>query len=250
MVAKTIRDIQGMRRANATTACLLRELIERARPGVRTGELNAYALDYIRRIGGEAVFHTQNGFPGAINTSVNDEAVHGVPGNRTLREGDLLKIDCGIRVGGYCGDTTATIIVGQPEVAPEEKMLVLIAAQEALARGIAAVRVGGHVGDIGHAMEQSARERDVRLLRPFMGHGIGHRLWEPPSIPAFGQEGTGPKIVDGFVFTIEPIVTSGNGRVFTAPDGWTVRTIDGAPAAQFEHTIMATEQGPRILSVM
>lgn len=250
MVAKTKRDIRGMRRANAITARLLRDLIERARPGVRTSDLNTYALDFIRNVSGEAVFQTQNGFPGAINTSVNDEAVHGVPGERTLREGDLLKIDCGIGLDGYCGDTTATTIVGQPEIISEEKLRVLAAAEEALARGIAAVRVGGHVGDIGYAMENFVRSRHLRVLRPFTGHGIGRRLWEQPLIPAYGREGTGPKIVDGLVFTIEPIVTSGSGHVRTDPDGWTIRTVDQAPVAQFEHTIMATMQGPRVLSVV
>lgn len=246
MVAKTTRDIHGMRRANRATARLLQDLIVLARPSVPTKDLNAYALDYIRRIGGEPVFHTQNGFPAAINTSVDDEAVHGVPGDRILRDGDLLKIDCGIGIGGYCGDTTASLIVG--DMPEEEKETVMAGARAALAAGIAAVRAGGHVGDIGHAIDRTVHERGLRALRQFTGHGIGHRVWEEPVIPAFGTPGSGPHIPEGMVFTIEPIVTSGRGRVYTAPDGWTVLTVDGAPVAQFEHTVMATREGPLILS--
>ncbi|HZU13409.1 MAG TPA: type I methionyl aminopeptidase [Chloroflexota bacterium] len=250
MVAKTKRDVQGMRRANQVTARLLRELTVLAQPGMRTRDLDNHAVRYIQRAGGEAVFHTQNHFPAAINTSVNDEAVHGVPGDRVLRAGDLLKIDCGIRLDGYCGDTTASVIVGDGTEPLVERAAVLAGARDALDAGIAAVRVGGRVSDIGHAIERVAHRRELRVLRQFTGHGIGHRLWEQPSIPAFGAPGTGAVIVDGMVFTIEPILTSGDGRVYLAPDGWTVRTVDGAPVAQFEHTVMATRAGPRILSVV
>lgn len=248
MVAKHKREIEGLRRANKATACLLQELVEQARPGVTTGALNEYAMTSIRRMGGEPVFHTQNGFPGAINTSVNDEAVHGVPGGRVLQHGDLLKIDCGIRLGGFCGDTTVTIVVGDSREAQPGRLMVLDAAAEALRRGIAAVRVGGHVGDIGQAMHSYVEGRGMRLLPQFTGHGIGTRLWEPPSIPAVARAGSGPKIVDGLAFTIEPIVTSGSGQVLLNPDGWTVRTVDGAPVAQFEHTVIATKRGARVLS--
>ena len=248
MVAKDRHEIDGLRRASAVTARLLRELVTLARPGVTTAELNAHAVRYIQRVGGEAVFHTQNGFPGAINTSVNDEAVHGVPGPRRLQAGDLLKIDCGIRLNGYCGDTTATIIVGAPAGDVAERRQVLEAARDALRLGIAAVRVGGHVGDIGQAMQTCVEGRGFRLLPEFTGHGIGSRLWERPSIPAVGRAGSGAPIVDGLTFTIEPIVTSGSGHVRLAPDGWTVLTVDGAPVAQFEHTVMATTRGALVLT--
>jgi len=248
MVARRRQDIEGMRRASAVTARLLRDLARLARPGTTTGALNDFAEDFIAQIGGEAVFHTQNRFPAAINTSVNDEAVHGVPGQRRLALGDLLKLDCGIGLDGYCGDTTISLIVGQPAGGDEERQRVLDAAREALRLGIAAVKVGGHVGDIGAVMQEYVESQGLLLLPEFTGHGIGRRLWEKPSIPAVGTAGTGPRIVEGLVFTIEPIVTSGDGRVFVAPDGWTVRTGDGAPVAQFEHTVMATKQGPIVLT--
>src|SRR5919202_6425445 len=136
MVAKSKRDVEGLRRANVATACLLQALVRRAKPGVTTEQLDEYAAAYIRRIGGEPVFHTQNGFPGCINTSLNDEAVHGVPGKRVLLEGDLLKIDCGIRLNGYCGDATVTVGVGADERLPDQRRAVMEAAREALRRGI------------------------------------------------------------------------------------------------------------------
>lgn len=249
MVARTKREIEGLLAANRATACLLRELTVLARPGATTRTLDDHAAAYIWRIGGEAVFHTQNGFPGCINTSVNDEAVHGVPGDRVLRTGDLLKIDCGIRLGGYCGDSTVTVGVGAAEALSAERRAVMEVSGEALQRGIAAVRVGGYVGDIGAAMQIYVEGRGFRLLREYTGHGLGRRLWEPPSIPSVGRAGTGSRIVDGLVFTIEPIVVAGDGRTYVAADGWTVRTGNRAPAAQFEHTVIATRTGAKILSL-
>jgi methionyl aminopeptidase len=248
MVARSRRDREGLRRANEETACLLRELERRAQPGVTTGSLNEYAMEHIERVGGEPVFATQNGFPGAINTSINDESVHGVPGARVLRGGDLLKIDCGMRLDGYCGDATISLGVGGSQDLSAERQAVMEAAREALRLGVAAVRVGGHVGDIGHAMQQHVEAQGFRLLRKYTGHGLGTRLWESPHIPSVGQEGTGPEIVEGLVFTIEPIVVAGSDRTYVAKDGWTVITADHRAAAQFEHTVIASRGGARVLS--
>lgn len=248
MVAKGKHEIAGLRRANLVTARLLQDLARKAQPGVTTGALNRYAEEQIRQMGGEAVFHTQNGFPGCINTSVNDEVVHGVPGDRVLLAGDLLKIDCGVRLGGFCGDTTITIGVGDRTSLADERRAVLAVTQEALRVGIRAVRVGGRVGDIGHAIQTYVEAHGMQVLRQFTGHGLGRRLWEEPSIPAFGRAGSGPPIVDGMVFTIEPIVVAGSAEVYTTADGWTVRTVDHSPAAQFEHTVLAGRHGTRVLS--
>lgn len=249
MVAKSKRDIDRLRRANEATACLLQALAIRATPGTTTKQLDDFAAAEIRRIGGEPVFHTQNGFPGCINTSINDEAVHGVPGPRALVKGDLLKIDCGIRLDGYCGDSTVSVGVGEEHWLSAGRRAVMEAAREALRRGIAAVRVDGYVGDIGHAMQSYVEGLGFRLLPQYTGHGLGKRLWESPSIPAVGRAGTGARIVDGLVFTIEPIVVAGSSRTYVAADGWTVRTADRSPSAQFEHTVMATRNGPMVLSV-
>ncbi len=248
MVAKNRRDVERLRRANEATACLLQALAARAMPGTTTKQLDDFAAAEIRRIGGEPVFHTQNGFPGCINTSINDEAVHGVPGSRVLATGDLLKIDCGIRLGSYCGDSTVTIGVGDDHLLPARRRAVMEAARESLQRGIEAARVDGYVGDIGDAMQSYVEGMGFRLLPQYTGHGLGKRLWEAPSVPAVGRAGTGARIVDGLVFTIEPIVVAGSPRTYLAPDGWTVRTADRSPAAQFEHTVMATRRGPVVLS--
>jgi methionyl aminopeptidase len=248
MVAKSKRDVKSLRRANEATACLLQALVVRATPGATTKQLDDFAAGEIRRIGGEPVFHTQNGFPGCINTSINDEAVHGVPGPRTLAKGDLLKIDCGIRLDGYCGDSTVTMGVGEDHWLSAQRRAVMEAAREALRRGIKAVRVNGYVGDISYAMQSYVEGIGFRLLPQYTGHGLGRRLWESPSIPAVGQPATGDRIVEGLVFTIEPIVVTGSPRTYVAADGWTVRTVDRSPAAQFEHTVMATTRGPIVLS--
>jgi methionyl aminopeptidase len=249
MVATSNRDRKGLREANEATACLLRELAARAQPGVTTSELNDYAARAIRNMGGEPVFATQNGFPGVINTSINDEAVHGVPGDRVLRAGDLLKIDCGIRLNGYCGDTTVTCGIGSPAHLSRDQDHVMTVAREAMHRGIEAVRVGGHIGDIGHAMQTYVESQGCKLLSEYGGHGLGSRLWEPPHIPSVGRRGTGPRVEEGLVFTIEPIVVAGSARTRVARDGWTVVTVDGRPAAQFEHTVMATGTRAEILSL-
>jgi methionyl aminopeptidase len=248
VVAKGKHDIAGLRRANQVTARLLQDLARQAQPGVTTGDLDRSAGKQIQQLGGEAVFHTQNGFPGCINTSVNDEAVHGVPGDRVLLAGDLLKIDCGVRLGGFCGDTTITIGVGDRATLSAERRAVLAVTKEALWRGIRAVRVGGQVGDIGNAIQAYVEAHGMQVLRQFTGHGLGRRLWEEPTIPAFGRAGSGPPIVDGMVFTIEPIVVAGSPEVYTAADGWTVCTVDHSPVAQFEHTVMATRHGTEVLS--
>jgi methionyl aminopeptidase len=248
VVARNKREREGLRRANRATARLLKELAQRAVPGATTAALNDYAEEYIRSIGAEPVFATQNGFPGAINTSVNEEAVHGVPGPRVLRKGDLLKIDCGMQLDGYCGDSTITFGVGGDDALSDERRHVMEVAREALRLGIEAVRAGARVGDIGHAMQSHVEAENCRLLQQFCGHGLGNRLWEGPSIPSVGRPNTGPLIPEGLVFTIEPIVVGGSSRIRMGGDGWTVITADGKPAAQFEHTVMATRTGAAVLS--
>jgi methionyl aminopeptidase len=248
MVVRNPGQTERLRRAGRATARLLRELADRALPGVTTRELDSFAAEYIQKVGGEAVFHTQNRFPACINTSVNDEAVHGVPSSRILQPGDLLKIDCGIRLDGYCGDATVTVGVGPGDSLSQERRRVMETARESLRLGIAAAKVGARVGDIGHAIQSFVEGEGLHLLAQYTGHGLGDRLWEPPTIPAVGRSGTGERLVEGLVITIEPIVVGGSAEVFVADDGWTVRTLDGKPAAQFEHTIVVTSRGARILT--
>jgi methionyl aminopeptidase len=245
MVAKTEKSIQGLRRANQATAQLLRELALMARAGVTTGELNDYAMNYMLSRGATPVFHTEEGFPGCINTSINDAAVHGVPGKQKLKIGDVLSIDAGMILEGYCGDSTITVAIGK--VSAERRRLI-DTTHEAMMEGIAAARPGKHIGDIGYAIQSYAEARGFRVIREFIGHGLGYKMHEAPNVPSVGRPGSGPIIPEGLVITIEPILVEKSARVAIDRDGWTVRTVDGGCAAQFEHTVIVTKDGAKILS--
>ncbi len=245
MVAKTEASIQGLRRANQATARLLRDLARMARPGVTTGELDEYAMSYITQLGAVPVFHTEEGFPGCINTSINDAAVHGVPGKQRLRIGDILSIDAGMILDGYCGDSTITVPIGK--VSPQHQQLINTT-HEAMMAGISAAMPGNRIGDIGYAIQTFAESRGFHVLREYIGHGLGRRMHEQPDVPSVGRPGTGPVIPEGLVITIEPILVEKSPRVKVDADGWTVRTLDGGWAAQFEHTVIITHDGALILS--
>lgn len=245
MVAKTQDAVQGLRKSNRVVARLLRDLARLAKPGVTTGELNEHALATMRELGADPVFATEKGFPGCINTSVNDEVVHGVPGGRVLRSGDVLSIDAGLWLDGYCGDSTITVGVG--DVSPEHRRLIATT-REAMLEGIRAAVPGNRVGDIGHAIQTFARRHGYSVIRQYIGHGLGRKMHEEPEVPSVGRRGTGPLLRDGTVITIEPILVEGSPRVKVDPDGWTVRTLDGGYGAQWEHTVMVSPRGARIFS--
>jgi len=245
LVVTNQASAQGLRRANQATAKLLQDLAGMAHPGVTTGELDEYAMDYITRLGAVPVFHTEEGFPGCINTSINDAAVHGVPGKQKLKIGDLLSIDAGMILEGYCGDSTITVPIGK--VSPQHQYL-LDTTREAMMAGIRAAMPGKHIGDIGYAIQTFAEARGFNVVREFIGHGLGQRMHEKPDVPSVGRPGTGPVIPEGLVITIEPILVEKSPRVQVDVDGWTVRTVDGGWTAQFEHTVMLTRQGAVILS--
>lgn len=246
MVVKDEADLLGLQRANRETVALLGELAALVRPGVTTAELDAHAAAYVARLGAEPIFHTEAGFPGCINTSVNHVVLHGVPGPLTLRAGDIISIDAGMRLDGYCGDANVTVPVGA--VGARRKRLIA-AARGAMAAGIAAATTGNRVGDISAAMQRYGERRGFNLIRDgFTGHGVGHNLHEAPEVPFVGRAGTGPVLRTGLVITIEPILVEGSWRITIDNDGWTVRTADGGWAAQFEQTIMVTPTGGMILS--
>ncbi|GAC1358132.1 MAG: type I methionyl aminopeptidase [Ktedonobacteraceae bacterium] len=245
MVAATQASVDGLLRANQATATLLQNLAAMARPGITTSELNEYALNYMQQLGAEPVFSTEEGFPGCINTSINDAAVHGVPGKQKLKIGDVLSIDAGMLLGGYAGDSTITVGIGK--VSARHQYLI-DTTREAMMVGIQAALPGKRIGDIGYAIQSYAQMCGFRVLREYIGHGLGRRMHEKPDVPSVGRPGTGPVIPEGLVITIEPILVEGSPLVKVDPDGWTVRTVDGGWAAQFEHTIIVTRQGARILS--
>jgi methionyl aminopeptidase len=246
VVARNQDAIRKLRRANRETAKLLRDLARMARPGVTTRELDEYAYAFITRLGGDPVFATEEGFPGCINTSVNDAVVHGVPGDLVLREGDVLSVDAGMVLDGYCGDSTITVGVGA--ISPEHERLIRTT-REAMLAGIRAAAPGNRVGDIGHAIESYAEARGYSVVREFIGHGLGRRMHEDPEVPSVGRRGTGPVLRDGLVITIEPILVERSSAVAVDPsDGWTVRTLDGGWGAQWEHTVIVAPRGARVLS--
>jgi len=218
-----------------------------ARPGITTRELDDYAMSYITQLGAVPVFHTEEGFPGCINTSINDAAVHGVPGNQKLKIGDILSIDAGMILDGYCGDATITIAIGKVNA---QHQYLIDTTHEAMMAGIRAALSGKRIGDIGYAIQTFAESRGFSVLREYIGHGLGQRMHELPNVPSVGRPGTGPVIPEGLVITIEPILVEKSPRVKVDVDGWTVRTADGGWAAQFEHAVMVTSQGAMILSEM
>jgi methionyl aminopeptidase len=246
MVAVKKVDLAGLQRANRATNQLLRELTKLARPGVTTRALDDHAQAFLAALGAEPVFHTEAGFPAAINTSVNDVVVHGVPGPYALRDGDLLSIDAGLRLDGYCGDAAVTVPVGT--VDPERRRL-METAKGAMRAGIAAAVTGNRVGDVSHAMQSYAEARGYGVVRGFVGHGLGRRMHEEPIVPFAGEAGTGDLLLEGLVITVEPAITEGSPEWRTEPDGWTIRTVDGGWAAQFEHAVVVGRRGAKILGV-
>ena len=246
MVIRSPGAVQGLRRANRATAKLLRDLSRMAQPGVTTRALNDYAMNYIARLGADPVFATEENFPGCINTSVNDAVVHGVPNDTVLKDGDILSIDAGMVLDGYCGDSTVTVAVGK---VTEEHRRLIATTREAMLAGIRAALPGNRVGDIGYAIQTYAESRGYGVVKEFIGHGLGRKMHEKPDVPSVGRRGGGPVLEDGLVITIEPILVEHSPRVRVDPaDGWTVRTVDGGWGAQWEHTIVVRPRGAHVLS--
>lgn len=221
------------------------DLVEKAvAPGVTTDDLDRIAEAEIRRQGARPAFIGYRGYPKTLCTSVNDEVVHGIPGKRALKDGDVIGIDCGAVVGGYFGDAARTVTVGK--VGAETAKL-LEATKKALAAGIAAARPGGRVSDIGAAVESVALVHGYGVVRDFVGHGVGTALHEEPQVPNYGPAGRGSLLKAGMVLAIEPMFNLGRAEVSVDADGWTVRTRDRSTSAHFEHTIAIEPHGAVIL---
>ena len=247
---KTPAQIDKMRVAGLLVGETLELLRASARPGTTTGELDAIAEANIRDHGGIPSFkgygHPQ--FPASICASVNDEVVHGIPGSRTLAEGDIISIDCGAIVDGWHGDAAVTVAIG--EVAPEVSDLLRVT-EEALWQGLAAARLGGRVTDISHAVERHVRSRGkYGILEDYTGHGIGTEMHMAPNVPNYGRPGKGPTLVEGLALAVEPMVTLGSKETELLEDDWTVTTIDGSMAAHFEHTFTLTAAGAWVLTAV
>src|SRR5690348_1923996 len=243
---KSPREIETMRRSGKITSAVLSELMKAARPGMTTAELDAMAERGIRERGGIPTFKGYNGFPGSICASVNDEVVHGIPGARILRDGDLLSIDIGTTLEGYVSDSAATIAIGNIS---RDAQHLLDVTRECLTIGIAQMVRGKRLGDIGAAVQAHAEGHGFGVVRELVGHGVGRAMHEEPQVPNYGKAGTGMELRPGLVLAIEPMITQGGKAIRILGDGWTVVTTDGKLAAHFEHTIAVTDDGPKILTL-
>ncbi len=247
---KTRSDLERMREAARHVAEILLELRELAKPGVTTAELDRHAAKAIEKRGVESSFrgygpHSLPAYPACLCTSVNEEVVHGIPGPRELREGDLLSMDFGVAKDGFHGDSAVTIPVGEVGA---EALALLEATRASLYCGIEQMLPGRRLSDIGHAVQTRAEAAGYSVVRQFVGHGIGRKLHEPPQIPNHGPAGRGPRLREGMVFAIEPMVNAGAPGVRILEDQWTAVTEDRSLSAHFEHTIAITEHGPEILT--
>ncbi len=243
---KSARELETMRRSGKITAAVLTELMQNARAGVTTKQLDEMAERGIRERGGVPTFQGYQGYPASICASVNDEVVHGIPGDYVLRSGDLLSIDIGTTLDGYVSDSAVTVAIG---AVSQEAQRLLDVTQECLMIGIAQMQRGNRLGDIGHAIQRHAEGHGYGVVRELVGHGVGRAMPEEPQGPNFGTAGTGIELRPGLVLAIEPMITQGRHEVEILKDGWTVVTADGKLAAHFEHTIAVTEGGPRILTL-
>ena len=244
---RTTEEIARIRESSRVVAGVHDLLRGLAVPGVTTGDLDRKAEEFIRDNGGEPSFLGYHGFPASTCISVNDEVVHGIPGDRELIEGDLVGVDVGVVKNGYHGDAAFSVCVGNstPEI---EKLLRVT--EESLYKGIAAFQVGNRLGDIGHAIQSHAETHGFGVVRTLVGHGIGQEMHEDPQVPNYGKPGTGLKLQAGMVFALEPMLTAGGHDVKTLSDKWTIVTKDGSLSAHFEHTVALTAAGPQILSVL
>lgn len=247
IILKSEREIERMRNAGRLVA-QAHEAVRRAiRPGVTTGELDQIVERLIRDGGGTPTFKGYQGFPASICASVNDEVVHGIPGDRVLNDGDIVAVDIGVTLDGYVGDSAWTYPVGDIS---EEAQKLLRATEEALYRGIEQFRPGNRLSDISHAIQQHAEANGLGIVRQYVGHGVGRSMHEAPQLPNFGPPGRGPKLGVGWTLAIEPMLNLGADEVRTDDDGWTVRTEDGSLSAHFEHTVAITKNGQQILTIL
>jgi methionyl aminopeptidase len=245
---KSPAQIDKMRVAGLVVGETLELLRTSVRAGMTTLELDRIAEDNIRSSGATPSFKGYHGFTGSICASINDEVVHGIPGERVIEDGDVISIDCGAIVDGWHGDAAITVAVGD---VPPEALELMRVTEEAMWRGFAAASLGGRVTDISHAVESYVRSQgDFGVVEDYVGHGIGTAMHQPPNVPNFGRPGRGPKLVEGLALAVEPMVVAGDQATHVLADDWTVKTDDGSLAAHFEHTFTLTPQGTWILTAI
>jgi methionyl aminopeptidase len=246
---KTAREIAAMRESGRMLATVLQLLKEKVQPGVSTKHLGDLAAAELKKLGGEPAFLGYQGFPAVICISINDEVVHGVPkADRLIADGDIVSLDFGVTYRGMITDSAISLIAGKPKQRGHIELVKNT--EEALKIGIGTLHDQVRTGDIGAAIEKYLKKHRYGIVRDLVGHGVGHQVHEDPNIPNYGRPDTGPWLSAGMTIAIEPMVTLGTDRVHVADDGWTVLTADGSWAAHFEHTLLITEDGAEILTVV
>ncbi len=242
---KSPEEIEILREAGRILALIIRELRRSLKSGILTEAINTQAEQLMTQHGVKPAFKGYRGFPSSICASINQEVVHGIPGQRVLNAGDILSLDVGIVYKEYFSDTAVTVGIGT--IAPKLQKLIQIT-EQALYKGIAQAKVGNHLTDISFAIQSFVETNKCSIVRDFVGHGIGRNLHEEPEVPNFGLPHQGPVLKEGMVLAIEPMVNLGNWKTSILDDGWTVVTEDGQPSAHFEHTVLISKSGPQILT--
>jgi len=246
IVCRSAAELEKMREAGRLVGEVLTELASKVAPGISTAELDELAEKRIARAGATAAFKGYHGYPATICASINDEVIHGIPsGRRVLAEGDIISLDVGAALEGYYGDSAITLPVGRVS---EEAATLLRVTEEALFKAIEQARPGRRLSDISHAVQQHVEAHGFSIVREFVGHGIGQRMHEEPQVPNYGEPGHGPRLTEGMVLAIEPMVNAGRAAVKVLADGWTAVTRDKSLSAHFEHTVAVTAGDPWILT--
>lgn len=242
---KSEREIKLLEKAGEIVGKTHNYLKDYIKPGITTKELDRLAEEFILSEEATPSFKGLYGFPGSICISINEEVVHGIPGNRKLKEGDIVTLDIGACYKGYHGDSAWTYPVGQIS---ERRQQLLKQTEEALFEGLSVIKEGAHVGDIGNAVEECARKYNLGVVKELVGHGVGSKVHEEPDVPNYGKKNTGPVLKAGMVIAVEPMLNMGTAEVFMLDDDWTIVTGDDLPSAHFEHTVLVTKEGYTILT--
>ena len=245
IICKSSKEIESLKKSNQIVAVILKELKKAAQPGVTTLELDQLAERLIKKNNCIPAFKGYKNYPATLCISVNEEIVHGIPGPRKLKEGDIVSLDMGVKWDGFYGDAAITVPVGEIDLQSQNLIRVT---EEALYKGIEKAQVGNRLSDISHAVQEWVEKHGFSVVRDFVGHGIGKALHEEPQIPNFGKPGFGPRLREGMVLALEPMVNAGSYEIKILSDGWTAVTMDGSRSAHFEHSIAIATDGPLILS--
>lgn len=242
---KSAHEIEAMRLAGKITAAARALAREMVKPGVTTQQIDKAVFHFIREQGAIPSFLHYNGYPASVCVSVNDEIIHGIPGKRVLREGDIVSVDVGAYIGGYHGDCAGTYPCGQ---VPDEALRLIRVTQDSFFEGLKFAREGYRLSDISHAVQTFVEANGYSVVREYVGHGIGRNMHEAPEVPNYGKPGHGPRLLRGMTIAVEPMVNAGTAAIKQMPDGWTVKTADGKYAAHYENTILITAGDPELLT--